>query len=426
MTRVGTQQSRGVPRGWWPLLAVGGLYTLSAVIIAAWRADPASTSDFRDFWENAVHFRQSGEISDALGVHNYLPFFTIFMLPWGFLPLRLAAALFVLLSLVLFGVSAALIENLLADGWGRRPRPAMIAALLLMLPYVHTCAVLGNLGLLVLFLVVAAWFLVERGRDWAAGLTLGLAILIKLLPVVLLAFFAFQRRWRVVGAALAVTVVLGLGVPLMAIGGRETLAQHRAFYQRAVRDHSAFVTLTSDQPRKTLYSNNAVPMVLRRLLSPTDAAPGRPAGRLLVNVGNAAPGLRLATYGALMCILIGASVLVTLYRRPSWPPVSIAEGRRLRWQYGVWCGLMLLAAPLLWTHYLPLIYWPLALLTDAVERGRRVAHRVDRTALVALGLWLLAAVLLLWPAARAAGAQIVAVLAVWLAGLRHALRVAGD
>lgn len=397
---------------WRALLIAGAVYGVALAGVAAWRAD--STSDFRDFWENAVHFRQTGEIAADLGVHNYLPFFTIFMLPWGLLPLPVGAALFAALSLALFAVTVVLVEDLLADVPSRRPRAALWIAAALMLPYVHSCAVLGNVGLLVLFLVVAAWFLAERGREWPAGAALGLATLIKLLPGVLIIFFLLKGRWRVAAAAGLVVVVLGIGAPVAALGPTQTWAQHEGFYRRALVDHSIGQTLTADKPRKTLYNNNALPMVLRRLLSPVDAAPERFAEPLLVNVADLPPRTRLIVYAALVAGLVGVTVALTVRRPRRWPPDGPPEESLLRDQYGMWCCLMLLAAPLMWTHYLPLAYWPLAWLADRTERSRR-AGRTDRLAAAALVLWLVAAVLLAWPAARAAGAQLAAVIVLWLA-----------
>jgi len=219
-----------IGRGWWPLLIAVGVYAVVIAVIVALRTAGVSphddfaivkdktTSDFLDFWWTAREFRITGVLSTDFGVHNYLPFFTIFMLPWSFLPLPVAAVLFSLLSLALFGVTAVMAETLLRDGLGQRPRAALLIPLALSLPYVHSCLVVGNVGLLLVFLVVATWFLVERGREWEAGVTLGLAALIKLLPAVLIIFFLLKRRWRVAGGATAVALVLGYGLPLLTLG----------------------------------------------------------------------------------------------------------------------------------------------------------------------------------------------------------------
>lgn len=414
-------------RGWWPLILAAGIY---AVVIAAtvsvrtWDAldtddyaavRAATTSDFRDFWWTARHFRETGQLTTEFGVHNYLPFFTIFMLPWSFLPLPIAAVAFSLLSLGLFGVTVVMAENLLCDGVGARPRAALLVALGLALPYVHSCLVLGNVGLLLVFLVVTTWLLVERGREWEAGVALGLAALIKLLPGLLIVFFLLKRRWRVAGAAAAVTLVLGFGLPLLTIGAAQTTAQHKAFCQGAIQDHSAQRTITSERPIKAMYGNNSVPIVLRRLLSPVNAGADDPDKQLYVNVADLPRGVILAIYVVLMLALLGVSVAVTLRPPRGWPPASIHAGRVLRAQFATWCCLMLLASPLVWTHYLPLAYWPLALLADRAERQRRATRHLDWLSLFGLGLWLLGAILLAWPAARAAGAQIAAVAGLWLA-----------
>jgi hypothetical protein len=400
-------------RGWRLLISTGLIYSVAIAVIGAWRVE--SSSDFRDFWENAVHLRESGQISADLGVHNYLPFFTIFMLPWGLLPLRVAMVLFTLLSLGLFGVTVGLAENLLNDGWARGPRRPLLIGLALALPYVHSCAVLGNVGLLVLFLLVTTWFLVERGREWQAGVALGLATLIKLLPGLLIVFFLLKRRWRVAGAAAAVSIVLGLGLPLLTSGYEATLAQHRAFYDRVLQKGSALQTITSDKPTKAMYSNNAMPIVLRRLLSPVDGAPGRTDSPLCVNFADLPPRVILAVYLALLAALVGTSVAVTLPGSRPWPPQTLDQARAVRAQFGAWCCLMLLASPLVWTHYLPLVYWPLAFLADRVERTHRARGKPSVVATAALILWLIGALLLAWPAARAAGAQIAAVAGLWLA-----------
>jgi hypothetical protein len=398
-------------RGWWILIGIGVVYTMGIAIDVAVRAE--STTDFRDFWENAVHFRETGEIAADLGVHNYLPFFTIFVLPWGLLPLRVASVAFVVLSLVLFAMTVALAERLLNERARPGPRAAMLAALVLVIPYVHSCAVLGNMGLLILFLIVTAWFLVEHGREWEAGLALGLAALIKLLPALLIVFFLLKRRWRVAGTAAATMLVLGLGLPLATVGWERTVSLHKDFYVRAVRDGSAVQTITSDQPTKALYSNNSIPIVLRRLLSPVDGA-RRGEHPLYVDIVNLSRGTILGIYVLLMAVFIGTTLFLTRPHSTSWPPDGIGAARALRAQFGSWCCLMLLVSPLVWTHYLPLVYWPLALLADRTERTYR-SGAMCRLSTVALVLWLIAALLLAWPAARAAGAPIAGVVVLWLA-----------
>jgi len=411
-----------VGRGWLPLVVAGVVYTVILCLVVVLRAE--STSDFRDFWETARHFRQTGEISTELGVHNYLPFFTLFMTPWSLLPLGVAIVLFTVLSLGLFALTVALVETLLNGELGARPRKATLATIGLILAYVHSCGVLGQVGLLLLFLVVATWFLVERGKEWAAGVALGLAALIKLLPALLIVFFLFKRRWRVTGVAVGVFVVLGWGLPLVGIGYQETLAQHRRFYERAIKGHAARATIFAEKPQKAKYSNNAMPIVLRRLLSrvngdPSDNDPDR---ALFVNVVDLPREAIWWVYLVLMAMFVVATVGVSLRGGKPWPPADPGAGMALRAQFGMWCCLMLIASPLLWTHYLPLAYWPLALAADRAERVGREERQRCRLCLAALLVWLVCVLLLAWPAARAAGAQLASVVVLWAVVLTLAVR----
>lgn len=398
-------------RAWQALLTFGAVFAVVVLVMVWFRAE--STSDIRDFWENAVHFRETGTVATELGVHNYLPFFTIFMMPWGLLPLRVAAVAFVALSLGLFGLTAYIVERMMAEPLGPRPRRALLLALGLALPYVYACAVVGNVGLLLLFLVVAAWYLVEREQEWAAGAALGLAALIKLLPALLIVFFLLRGRWRVVAGSAAVMIVLGLGLPLAALGPTETLRLHRVFYEEAMQGHSAYQTITSEHPRKAHYNNKALPLVVRRLLSPINAS-GDADERFYVNITTMPRAAILMAYAGLLAALVITSLGIVLLAPQPWPPTNADQLRSVRAQFGAWCALMLLASPLVWTHYLVLAYWPLALLADRAERTARARGVPCRLSMGVLLLWLVGAVLLAWPVARAAGAQIFGVLAVWI------------
>jgi len=403
---------------WRPWLLGLAVYAVVLAVIVGIRAAETrkqGTLDFRDFWMTARDFRATGVIRTDLGVHNYLPFFTIFMLPWSLVPLRVAAVLFTLLSVGLFGLTVYLVNRLLSDLPGRGPRSAVLVGAALALPYVHSCAVLGQVGLLVLFLIVATWFLVERGREWEAGIALGLAALIKLMPLALLPYFLLQRRWRPAIAAAGVFLVLGAGLPLAALGPARAAEQHAEFRRGALVGHAARTTILAEKPRKAKYSNNALPIVLRRLLSPVNADPQENHPGFRVNFAELPRAAIWWSYILLLATILATSAALTLRRPATWPPDSPPGARRVRAQFGIWCCVMLLASPLLWTHYLPLVFWPLALLADRLERIFRVRKRVLGVAGAALAVWLIGAVLLAWPAARAAGAQLVSVLALWVA-----------
>lgn len=409
-------------RGWLILALAGAVYAGALTGIATYRtwgigqlddyeeARAKSTSDFRDYWFTARHFREMGGVTTEFGVHNYLPAFPIIMLPWSYLPLPVAAGLFTLLSVGLFALVVLISELLLNQELGSSPRLAVLIACGLALLYVWSCAVLSAVDLLVLFLIILTWLLFEQRHEWAAGVPLGLAIVIKLIPGLLIVFFLLRRRWRVAGAAAAVALFVGLGFPLASIGWQRTIEQYDAFLQRAVVGHSSQATILAEQPAKAVYTNNALPIVLRRVLTPTDARPGED---IYVNIADWPRSTVLVIYVVLIVVIAGLTVQATLRGPARWPPEDTAEINRIRAQFAMWCAAMLLLSPLVWTRYLLLCYWPLAFLADRAERNRVRRGTAYWLAAAALLAWLAATALVAVPHARAAGAQLWAVLIAW-------------
>jgi hypothetical protein len=414
-----------IPAGWRPL-AIGALLLAVALsIVVGYRARTAdreqATLDFRDFWLTAERLRTTGQVVTDEGVHNYLPFFSIFMLPWSYIPLQPAAVVFTLGSLLLGVAALLMMEILLDERLPPRPRPAFLIALGLMLAYIWSCGVLGQMGLLLLFLVVATWFLAARGAEWEAGFALGLAAAIKLLPAVLILFFLLKRRWRIFGAATGAFVILAFGLPLAGFGWKEFVVQHERFVNEAVVGHSARSTIYADKPQKAKYNNNALPIVLRRLLTPTDYLAREGGPQRFVNFADLPRPIVFGVYAVILGAIVTCSLAGAVRGGPRWPPGDLDSARALQAQFGAWCALSLLAAPLLWTHYLVLAYPALAIVCDRLERAVRARRSPDAIALTAILLWTGGLVSLAFPAARGAGAQYLSVLALWAACIYWAL-----
>ncbi len=400
----------------WTMLLV---YVLSMCLYVAWRAE--RSTDFRDFWENALALRSTGEIRSDLGVHNYLPAFTILMTPWSLMPLNVAIVGFTILSFASLAASVVLLRECLS-GIGRAgAERVLLVTSLLIAPFVHSTLTLGALNSVLLLLIVATWAALQRRREWLAGGLLGLAIVIKLLPVLLLGYLLLTRRMRAVAGALAVSLLLGLGLPLATLGWGATLEAHRQFYREGVAKHSFRATILAEKPIKANYSNVALPITLRRLLSPVNAAKGETEWR--VNVADLPRPVILAIYLLIAAFFAGTTLLATgmaaggIGARP--PFVGFTDSAGLRADlalFGAWCALMLLASPLVWTHYLMLCAPGVAalLLPGAAECPRCLGRKL------ALPVWLLAALLLAWPQARASGMPLLGVGLLWWGCLRSA------
>ena len=96
----------------------------------------------------------------------------------------------------------------LARRWGWKPVALAVAAVAKPLQgnFEHQ-----NLLVVLLALIVAGLDALEEGRERSAGVWIGVATAVKMFPGLLLAYLAYRRRWRALGAGVAVAGALTLG-----------------------------------------------------------------------------------------------------------------------------------------------------------------------------------------------------------------------
>jgi len=134
------------------------------------------------------------------------PALAVVSLPLSFLPFRVVVPLWLAFNVWLL---------ILVGRWLRISLPGALA--LAAWPPLWYLLLVGQLELVILALAMLGWRAAAAGRDWSAGLWLGLAASIKLYPVLLLVPFVARRRMRVLLAA-GVVLVLSQGVGLAAVG----------------------------------------------------------------------------------------------------------------------------------------------------------------------------------------------------------------
>jgi hypothetical protein len=96
---------------------------------------------------------------------------------------------------------------------------------------------IGQLELLILVLAMLGWRAAEAGRDWRAGLWLGLAAAIKLYPALFLLPFLWRWRVRIVLAAGAVFALSQVG-GLLAVGGSDMIRYYTEILPSVSRYYS--------------------------------------------------------------------------------------------------------------------------------------------------------------------------------------------
>ncbi len=422
-------------------------YAVAVLSVGAYRAreDQSSTSDFDDFWKTGRHFLQTGELVEDYGVHNYLPFFVLFAAPFSILPIKVASVAFNAVALGGFALTVRIVDRWLRDDAGAgspeataappggNPQPGpkidLIGTVVMVLPYVTGCLVMGQMALYTLTMLVLCWNGLEKRRQASAGLWLALAISTKVYPIVVVGFFLLRGKWQVLAATLGGLVVMNVVLPGLVFGASDAWRLHRDFWQRSVSGQSSFHLAVVDS-NKMSYTNQSSALVARRYTRPTDSGVDRPDGRpRFINLVNwdAAPvgiaGLRLARVQWLLAAAYAAITAAT-----AWvcrPRARVLTMPRMRHEYAAFVLLGLLLSPIVWSFYYGLCYLPLALLNRRAVDQWRAGRRLTGSTLTAAAWWL-AVPALASPLMRMGGYHLLATLALLVTMLVLASRQGPD
>jgi hypothetical protein len=162
----------------------------------------------------------------------YPPVLALLGVPLTFLPFPVIALLWLLLNvglLVVIGewLGLSVLGSLALAAW----------------PPLWFMLFIGQLELVVLVLAMLGWRAAAIGRDWRAGVWLGVAAAIKLYPALFVVPFVVRRRGRVVLAAAAVVALAQVGDLLVA--GRSGLWRYYAEILPSVSAHYVGIGLNS-------------------------------------------------------------------------------------------------------------------------------------------------------------------------------------
>lgn len=214
-------------RGWGQSIAVRvWLPWLFLVLVLVCRL-PLWTSmflgDFKVYYSGGQWLAQGQPVYDMM-VHTggtppdlpftYPLFAAVLAVPLGWLPFPAAVAIFLTMSVAALIGSCYLAARAIpaiagrASVWSTRELVAMILAAGLLLGPVVSMLYLGQVGSILMFLVLADFLLLRRSQ----GVLTGIAAGIKVTPLVFVALYAASRKWRqVIVAALTFLITVAIG-----------------------------------------------------------------------------------------------------------------------------------------------------------------------------------------------------------------------
>jgi len=323
---------------------------LHAAVIIHQAAARRTQWDFSHYYVSALAMREglNPYLTDLrpLGAHlgleginrsNYPPPFILSFEPLTFLTPRAAWLTWLVLNLA--ALATAIVW--LLEPWrdlGKRKILAF-AALALLYPPVSTNIFYSQTQILLLLMLVIVMRELAAGHDVTAGLVLGFAGLLKIFPLIMAGYLVVRGRWRALGATVT-GFAAGLAVVMAVVGVQRTI-------DFAVGAQAALAAGFIDRP-----ANVAISSFVSRLFwygAGLHSSPAIEAARHLTALG--------AQLGVLLL-----TIAVTFSRRPA---------RDGEWRvYSLWIAATIMVSPTAWIHYLAMLLLPFVAIAAAGWRGR--------------------------------------------------------
>jgi hypothetical protein len=314
--------------------------------------------------------------TDIYQAHNirdwyyiYPPLFAILMVPFALIPVFCASLTWYLLSVALIAWTVKMCVGIVR-GDGQFQGDALVLytvpPLLVLFPLMSALA-RGQTSPVLLWLITAGLIYARRGQDVRGAICFAGGILLKVFPVVLLAYFIWRRRWRFVGVTLLAVAIGAFVIPAAVFGWQRNINYLKEWVSVIGKPALEAESEKTDNPlygqllNSQLPRNQSLSAVLTRL---TNNANARWVG---IGIG----------------VVMAAVIVLVGMRTPPDRELHVLSAV-VAW--------MLLIPPVSWSHYFMLLLLPLmALVVAAFTEESLRARRAVVTALIAfviLGLGL--------------------------------------
>lgn len=360
----------------WQALVLALLFVLATALGVA--EILTNDNDYDGLQAAAAELIRTGEFAATKAIRRYPPSFQVLMLPFGAVPVWLGGLLFTALSLAALVDLPRRLEQL---GGVSPARQAL--AWWAVLPFTLDILRLAQNGILLLWLVVVGLTLARRHAPVLGGALLAVAALAKLLPALFLALPWWLARSppaddatraddtvapspssrgprAALGALFALALIFGASLAVTSTDSWRSALDNWWTISRETQTPWAFAATGAS----SRYNNQGLGIVLARTLG--DMGPPAVLADGAVNIAHWPWTLIWSIYGAL-CALVAAVVL-----RAALAARRLASARPdLAWggAFGIGACTILLASPLVWTHY---YLWALPALCALSHRRRLV------------------------------------------------------
>jgi len=246
---------------------------LWAVLIGSFYSNFIKTrvakGDFCALYENSRHAMAVRSLADPESLGYYPPSARPILMIFAVLPLRIAAVVWWVIAVGLHGLciyllAAHLLPVKYAD-WSK----LFVLCTLAILPWLSADLAGGNISPLILASFVLSYFLYRKKYLWLSGLTLGVGIAVKFLPVFLISFYAVKRQWKMFAISIFCTLVIGIVPGVLLFGHGDYLQSWKTWLDNAMNRRTAKYMIVDGSGIS--YVNQSLANVLLHTLSPFNA-----------------------------------------------------------------------------------------------------------------------------------------------------------
>lgn len=384
-------------------LRIGLIVLLIALGLLSFDRARRARYDFHHFYLDAHYVWQHGQLNPDFDnpdpdARRQLPFY-LPVVPLAIAPLTAfghvpAALIWTVLQMAALGYSLGVLRR-----WARvrdplvPPAAPMIIATLLAVPALLEAARFNQLSFFVLALLLAAFSALDRERPLTAGLMLGLAAVLKLLPLIFLPWLLLKRRWSAAVAMIAAALIFGT-LPAMAVfGPRQTRVYFGQWWEHNMHGETARGMLDPDLAEHFLdRRNQSIPQVIARLTWAEHPyrAPWQP-----LHLSKSAGQWLSATVTLLLALSLVAA---------TWRPWRALLPHQRSAEAALYAIGMLVFAPLLRQYYIVWAIPALVLLARSAANPR--SPQVRRLGWAGLGIWAAGMLAWVWPITRVYGTHL--------------------
>lgn len=271
---------------------------------------------------------------------DYTPSFLLVVEPLTKLTMSEAYWTWTSLSLVAFGLTLWLLLRPATSGLDGSTASILVALSILYAP-VGTHFLYGQSQTFIMLMLTVAMKAMKRGSDWAAGVMIAAAGLLRAFPLLMIGYLVVRRKWRALGWT-AATLAVGAATTFVMIGW----------------DCVDFVQGMNWATRRAFLEN------------PSNLSIGAFVSRLFWWLQGRVPGLG-SDYLRMGAVAIAVAFVLAL--TISATRSSINEEQN--WSaFGLWIIASIMLSPIAWSHYLVLLIIPYVQLAIA-SQARRATRR---------------------------------------------------